>query len=98
VTRPEKIICVGQNYRDHLNEMGGVEVAEPTLFGKFAAVVVAPGEPIVLPRESTHVDAEAELPRPRPGRDLQLRPERQRDPCRLDAVRLRPRRRAGLSR
>jgi acylpyruvate hydrolase len=61
MTRPEKIICVGQNYRDHLNEMGGVEVAEPTLFGKFATVIAAPGEPIVLPRESTHVDAEAEL-------------------------------------
>ncbi|HEV7134808.1 MAG TPA: fumarylacetoacetate hydrolase family protein [Gaiellaceae bacterium] len=61
MTRPEKIICVGQNYRDHLNEMGGVEVAEPTLFGKFATVIAAPGDLIVLPRESTHVDAEAEL-------------------------------------
>jgi 2-keto-4-pentenoate hydratase/2-oxohepta-3-ene-1,7-dioic acid hydratase in catechol pathway len=59
--KPEKIICVGQNYRAHISEMKGHEVAEPTLFGKFAATVVADGEPIVLPPESSHVDAEAEL-------------------------------------
>jgi 2-keto-4-pentenoate hydratase/2-oxohepta-3-ene-1,7-dioic acid hydratase in catechol pathway len=36
VHRPEKIVCVGQNYRDHRREMHGGEVDEPTLFGKFA--------------------------------------------------------------
>jgi acylpyruvate hydrolase len=61
VSKPEKIVCVGQNYRDHRSEMGGVEVTEPTLFGKFAATVIGQGRPIVLPRESSHVDAEAEL-------------------------------------
>jgi len=59
--KPEKIICVGQNYRAHLSEMKGEEVAEPTLFGKFAATVVGDGDAIVLPPESSHVDAEAEL-------------------------------------
>ncbi|MHB8470429.1 MAG: fumarylacetoacetate hydrolase family protein [Gaiellaceae bacterium] len=59
--RPEKIVCVGQNYRDHRREMGGVELAEPILFGKFATTLLAPGEPIVIPPEATHVDAEAEL-------------------------------------
>ena len=59
--KPSKIVCVGQNYRAHTAEMGGDEAAEPILFGKFAVTLVAPGEPIVLPRESTHVDAEAEL-------------------------------------
>jgi len=58
---PEKIICVGQNYGAHRDEMGGEEMAVPTLFGKFAATMIADGEPIVLPPESTHVDAEAEL-------------------------------------
>jgi acylpyruvate hydrolase len=61
VRKPEKIICVGQNYRAHLNEMSGKEVTEPTLFGKFAATVVGDGDAIVLPPESAHVDAEAEL-------------------------------------
>jgi 2-keto-4-pentenoate hydratase/2-oxohepta-3-ene-1,7-dioic acid hydratase in catechol pathway len=59
--KPEKIICVGQNYRAHLSEMKGQEVSEPTLFGKFAATVVGDGDAIVLPAESSHVDAEAEL-------------------------------------
>lgn len=58
---PEKIVCVGQNYRDHAAEMGGTELPEPILFGKFAATLVRDGEPVVLPPESTHVDAEAEL-------------------------------------
>jgi acylpyruvate hydrolase len=61
VTKPEKIVCVGQNYRDHLSEMGGVETAEPTLFGKFATTLIGNGDSIVLPPESSHVDAEAEL-------------------------------------
>ena len=59
--RPEKIVCVGQNYRAHNAEMGGDALTEPVLFGKFAACLVGPGEPIVLPPESSHVDAEAEL-------------------------------------
>ncbi len=56
-----KIICVGQNYRAHRDEMGGEELTVPTLFGKFAQTVIGDGDPIVLPAESTHVDAEAEL-------------------------------------
>jgi 2-keto-4-pentenoate hydratase/2-oxohepta-3-ene-1,7-dioic acid hydratase in catechol pathway len=59
--RPGKVICVGQNYRAHRDEMGGVETAEPTLFGKFAQTVIGDLDPIVFPRESTHLDAEAEL-------------------------------------
>jgi len=61
VLRPGKIVCVGQNYRDHTAEMGGAELPEPILFGKFAVCRIGPGEPIVLPPESSHVDAEAEL-------------------------------------
>jgi 2-keto-4-pentenoate hydratase/2-oxohepta-3-ene-1,7-dioic acid hydratase in catechol pathway len=56
-----KIICVGQNYRAHRDEMGGEEMSHPTLFGKFAQTVIRDGDPIVLPKDSAHVDAEAEL-------------------------------------
>jgi 2,4-didehydro-3-deoxy-L-rhamnonate hydrolase len=56
-----KIICVGQNYRAHRDEMGGQEMQEPTLFGKLEQTVIRDGDPIVLPRDSSHVDAEAEL-------------------------------------
>jgi 2-keto-4-pentenoate hydratase/2-oxohepta-3-ene-1,7-dioic acid hydratase in catechol pathway len=59
--RPGKIVCVGHNYRAHIAEIGAALPAEPLLFGKFANTVIGPGEPIVLPREATHVDAEAEL-------------------------------------
>jgi len=59
--RPGKVICVGQNYRAHRAEMGGRELREPTLFGKFAQTVIGDGDEIVLPREAAHVDAEAEL-------------------------------------
>ena len=56
-----KVICVGQNYRAHRDEMGGDEMSHPTLFGKFAETIIRDGEPIVLPSDSVHVDAEAEL-------------------------------------
>jgi len=61
VRRPSKIVCVGQNYRAHTAEMGGAESAEPILFGKFPTALIGPGDAIVLPPESAHVDAEAEL-------------------------------------
>jgi acylpyruvate hydrolase len=59
--RPGKIICVGQNYRAHLREMKGDEVTVPTLFAKLPQTVIGDGDAIVLPPESSHVDAEAEL-------------------------------------
>jgi 2,4-didehydro-3-deoxy-L-rhamnonate hydrolase len=61
VDEPRKIICVGLNYHDHATEQGVEPPAEPLLFAKFSNTVLDPGEPIVLPRESTHTDAEAEL-------------------------------------
>jgi 2-keto-4-pentenoate hydratase/2-oxohepta-3-ene-1,7-dioic acid hydratase in catechol pathway len=58
---PEKIICVGLNYVDHALE-GKMEIPQkPLLFAKYASSLVGPGEPIVLPPDSEHVDAEAEL-------------------------------------
>jgi 2-keto-4-pentenoate hydratase/2-oxohepta-3-ene-1,7-dioic acid hydratase in catechol pathway len=56
-----KIICVGRNYAEHAAELGDDPPTEPLLFGKFDNTLVGPGEPIVLPPEATHVDAEAEL-------------------------------------
>ncbi len=56
-----KIICVGRNYAEHAAELGDEPPTSPLLFGKFDNALVGPGEPIVLPPEATHVDAEAEL-------------------------------------
>jgi acylpyruvate hydrolase len=61
VPRPGKIVCVGLNYRAHAEE-GGYDVPDyPALFTKFAETLVAAGDPILLPPESSAVDFEAEL-------------------------------------
>jgi 2-keto-4-pentenoate hydratase/2-oxohepta-3-ene-1,7-dioic acid hydratase in catechol pathway len=56
-----KIICVGRNYAEHAAELGDEPPASPLIFGKFENALIGPDEPIVLPPEATHVDAEAEL-------------------------------------
>jgi 2,4-didehydro-3-deoxy-L-rhamnonate hydrolase len=58
---PQKIVCVGLNYRDHAEEQG-VELPErPLLFAKWPNTLVAAGEPIRIPPISERVDYEAEL-------------------------------------
>ena len=61
VTRPEKTICVGLNYRSHVLEMGRSVPEFPTLFAKFTRALVGPTDNIVLPPVSTQVDWEVEL-------------------------------------
>ena len=61
VPRPGKIVCVGLNYRDHAEESGLAVPATPVIFSKFSSCVIAPGEPVVIPRTSEKVDYEAEL-------------------------------------
>jgi 2,4-didehydro-3-deoxy-L-rhamnonate hydrolase len=61
ITRPGKIVCVGLNYLDHAQE-GGMDLPKaPLLFAKWPNTLIGPGEPIVLPPETTEVDYEAEL-------------------------------------
>jgi acylpyruvate hydrolase len=61
VPSPEKIICVGLNYRDHVLEMGNQLPDYPTVFAKFAPALVGAYDDIVLPRASTAIDWEVEL-------------------------------------
>jgi 5-carboxymethyl-2-hydroxymuconate isomerase len=56
-----KIICIGRNYAEHAAELGDDPPTEPLIFGKFENTLIGPGDPIVIPPEATHVDAEAEL-------------------------------------
>jgi acylpyruvate hydrolase len=61
VPEPGKVLCMGLNYRAHVQE-GVFEVPEyPVLFPKFAEALVAAGDPIRIPPESEAVDYEAEL-------------------------------------
>src|SRR5437660_723941 len=61
IPRPPKLICVGLNYRDHALESKMEIPKVPTIFAKFATAVIGPGEPIVLPKNSTQPDYEAEF-------------------------------------
>ena len=61
IPRPPKFICVGMNYRDHAREAGFEIPSIPTIFSKFSNVVIGPGAPIVLPKNSTRPDYEAEF-------------------------------------
>jgi 2-keto-4-pentenoate hydratase/2-oxohepta-3-ene-1,7-dioic acid hydratase in catechol pathway len=58
---PEKIICLGLNYRSHAAEAGLELPKVPMLFAKYRNTLVGPTEPIVLPALSTQVDYEGEL-------------------------------------
>jgi 2-keto-4-pentenoate hydratase/2-oxohepta-3-ene-1,7-dioic acid hydratase in catechol pathway len=58
---PEKIICLGLNYRDHAEETGLPFPAVPMLFAKFRNSLVGPEADVTLPPQSEAVDYEAEL-------------------------------------
>jgi 2-keto-4-pentenoate hydratase/2-oxohepta-3-ene-1,7-dioic acid hydratase in catechol pathway len=58
---PSKIVCVGRNYLDHAKELGNEAPKEPLIFLKPPSSVVAPDEPIIIPRISNRVDYEGEL-------------------------------------
>jgi len=58
---PPKILCVGLNYDDHLEESGLKKPAYPEIFARFATSLIAHQEPIRRPHESTALDYEAEL-------------------------------------
>jgi 2-keto-4-pentenoate hydratase/2-oxohepta-3-ene-1,7-dioic acid hydratase in catechol pathway len=62
VTNPQKVICVGLNYRDHADEGGFDAPEEPVLFSKFPQSLVGPDEAIEWdPNLTDEVDYEAEL-------------------------------------
>jgi 2-keto-4-pentenoate hydratase/2-oxohepta-3-ene-1,7-dioic acid hydratase in catechol pathway len=61
IPKPNKLICIGLNYRDHAEESGMKIPEVPTVFNKFATSVIGPGDNIVLPKNSTKPDYEAEM-------------------------------------
>ncbi|MEA2330570.1 MAG: hypothetical protein QOK00_1102 [Thermoleophilaceae bacterium] len=61
VTDPDKIICVGLNYRAHADEFGEGVPESPNLFTKFRTSLVGPSASIVVPTAAKAVDYEGEL-------------------------------------
>ena len=59
--QPAKVVCVGLNYRSHIEEMGKEIPAYPTLFAKFPDTLCGPYDDLVLPDASPKVDWEVEL-------------------------------------
>jgi 2-keto-4-pentenoate hydratase/2-oxohepta-3-ene-1,7-dioic acid hydratase in catechol pathway len=53
---PQKIVCIGLNYRDHAAESGSPIPKEPILFSKYPTALIGHGESIVLPAVSREVD------------------------------------------
>ena len=58
---PGKLICVGLNYKTHVEETGNTEGPNPSIFVRFADSVVGHGQPMVKPRLSDKFDYEGEL-------------------------------------
>ena len=61
IIRPDKVLCVGLNYRSHILETGNQVPTHPTLFSKFTSALIGANDVVVMPPESQKVDWEAEL-------------------------------------
>lgn len=61
VGNPDKVFCIGLNYRDHAIETNSPIPSEPVVFSKFSQAVIGPEQPVVLPKVAHEVDYEAEL-------------------------------------
>jgi 2-keto-4-pentenoate hydratase/2-oxohepta-3-ene-1,7-dioic acid hydratase in catechol pathway len=58
---PDKIVCIGLNYRSHAAEAGIDAPEQPTFFGKFVNALAGPGGTVKLPEGTEKVDYEAEI-------------------------------------
>jgi 2-keto-4-pentenoate hydratase/2-oxohepta-3-ene-1,7-dioic acid hydratase in catechol pathway len=56
-----KILCVGQNYREHAVEMGNTVPSYPLIFARFASSLIGHGSPMIRPHASIELDYEGEL-------------------------------------
>ena len=61
VLRPPKILAIGLNYKDHIEETGLDTPAFPMFFNKQSTAANGPYAPIHLPRVSDKLDYEGEL-------------------------------------
>jgi acylpyruvate hydrolase len=61
VPNPRKVICIGLNYLEHIEESGRDVPDYPVLFTKFANSLTGPFDQIPCPPESSAIDYEAEL-------------------------------------
>jgi acylpyruvate hydrolase len=61
ITHPQKLIGIGLNYKDHVEEIKAQIPKQPLLFGMYANAITGPDDAIIVPPMSRQVDYEAEL-------------------------------------
>lgn len=61
ILSPEKILCIGLNYKNHIEETKDNIPETPVLFSKFNNTLAAHQQEVAFPKHSKEVDYEAEL-------------------------------------
>lgn len=61
VPAPQKILCIGRNYPEHAQEMGGKVEEIPIIFNKLPTCIIAHEDRVVRPSITDALDYEAEL-------------------------------------
>ena len=61
IPNPDKILCVGLNYHDHVVESGRALTEKPAIFVRMPDSQVAHGQAIIRPPESERLDYEGEI-------------------------------------
>lgn len=61
IINPQRILCIGQNYAAHRDEMGGAKTRRPLVFTRYPSSLVAHAANIIKPEESEQFDYEGEL-------------------------------------
>lgn len=61
IDRPGKIVALGLNYKDHIEETGRAVPDFPVIFAKFPSSVADPDEEIPIPQVTDQLDWEVEL-------------------------------------
>ncbi|HYG55659.1 MAG TPA: fumarylacetoacetate hydrolase family protein [Burkholderiales bacterium] len=61
IPNPDKILCVGLNYQDHVVETGRDNTENPAIFVRLPESQLGHKQPMIRPRESTQLDFEAEI-------------------------------------
>jgi len=61
ITGPDKVLCIGMNYKDHCEEQGAPVPTEPVVFNKFPSCIAGPTDPLPYPEVTKELDWEVEL-------------------------------------
>lgn len=61
IPNPDKILCVGLNYKAHQEETGRGGEGVPTIFARFSNAQIGHEQPMIRPHESKSLDYEGEI-------------------------------------